>query len=603
MGLLRIAIAAALVSACANHHGGGGGGTYDTIDVEPASATLTVPLGGSTTQAYQVFGVTGATKTDITASCALAVADTDFGAFAQATLTVAPHGGKTSIVATCGPQTGAGELVVNLTGTVVVGTGTPGNAPDLFGNATTGADPTRAPAIEYPIDRAVSPRNIPPIEIQWTAAGNDLFHITLASSFLTVDVYTTAVQATLAAADWDAVAGTAAGEDLTIVVEGLAQAAPTTKYAGGGAAITMSHDVIDRTAIYYWASSQGNIMSQTFGDPSAPSVVKNGCTSCHSVNRTATRIGYSRCVANDCNQLYAGFLHYDPVAAAWVESVDANAKAIHGSYTTFAPLGNPFSTDSQSVAIVSMANGTLAMFDPDTGTAVAANLDVATHGPGAPRAALMADWSADGTRVVFASTPHAGQWIDLSDGSIAMMSYNYTGGQHVFGEPQFIIPNPINLPTGTYTNFFFPSFSPDSALIAFDAARSGWRNFQNAGSAGQRLMLADAGGAWITDLTALNGGNVDSDITWAHWAPTVSSDYYWLVFSSEHDYGHEITAANTAPSCVANGVKQCKQIWIGAIAKSKLNGADPSAPPMWLPGQDPKTDNISPYWSIPAGIQ
>ena len=75
------------------------------------------------------------------------------------------------------------------------------------------------------------------------------------------------------------------------------------------------------------------------------------------------------------------------------------------------------------------------------------------------------------------------------------------------------------------------------------------------------------------------------------------------MYSSEQDYGHEVTAGNTNPACRNVGVQQCKQIWIGAIAKSKLGGADPSAPPMWLPGQDTQTDNISPYWSVPAGIQ
>ena len=54
----------------------------------------------------------------------------------------------------------------------------------------------------------------------------------------------------------------------------------------------------------------------------------------------------------------------------------------------------------------------------------------------------------------------------------------------------------------------------------------------------------------------------------------------------------------------ANGVRQCKQIWIGAISKERLASGggliDPSAPPMWLPGQNHRTNNISPYWT--AGV-
>ena len=180
------------------------------------------------------------------------------------------------------------------------------------------------------------------------------------------------------------------------------------------------------------------------------------------------------------------------------------------------------------------------------------------------------------------------------------MSYSFAGGAHTFGEPTFLVPDPITLSSGVYDNFFFPSYSPDGALVVFNAARSAWRDSGNARRPGQRLMLADADGAWVRDLTALNGGHADLDITWAHWAPIVSSEYYWIVFSSERDYGHRATAATSPASCRANGVTQCKQIWMSAIRRDQLaNPIDPSAPPMWLPGQDAQANNISPYWSVP----
>jgi Tol biopolymer transport system component len=344
-------------------------------------------------------------------------------------------------------------------------------------------------------------------------------------------------------------------------------------------------------------------MTQTFGATTAPTAVRNDCTACHSLSRAGSRLGYSRCVAGTCDNEWVGFVKYDPIAKQWVDTVDANNKQINGSYTTFSPIGNPFPDDTKALAMVTMAGGHLTLYDPDTGTPIASNLDdVSTHGPGAPRAALMPDWSPDGKTIVFASTPHAGQWIDLSDSAIATMTYQRTGGQDVFGEPTMLVSNPITLPGGVYESFFFPSFSPDGQLIVFNAARASWRNFSDAKTAGQRLMLASATGAWTVDLTQMNGGTGDLDITWPHWAPGQTSDYYWVVFASERDYGHEATAATSAGTpCVANGVKQCKQIWIGAIAKNKLTGTvDPSAPPMWLPGQDTKTDNISPYWTVPT---
>ena len=115
--------------------------------------------------------------------------------------------------------------------------------------------------------------------------------------------------------------------------------------------------------------------------------------------------------------------------------------------------------------------------------------------------------------------------------------------------------------------------------------------------------MTDPKGSWTVDLTNLNGQG-DLDTTWPHWAPTDASDYYWVVYSTERPYGHKLTKSNTASVCVANGVLECKQIWIAAIDKSKLTAKtppdDPSAAPVWMPGQDLGADNISPYWTKPT---
>lgn len=567
--------------------------TFASIAVEPPTATLSVPIGTTVTQAYQAFGVAAdGTRTELTASCSFNI-DTGFGSFTAATATVGPRGGKAAINAICGTQTGQAQLIVNLTGTFIQG-GAPASSEELFATATLGTDPARVPAIEYPIEGAVSPRNIPSIEAQWQAAANDLFHVSLTSSYASVHVYTTAVESVLEAAAWASLAGTAAGEQLIFVVEGLAQAAPSEKFASTPVKIVMTHDDIDQTAIYYWASSQGNIMSQVFGSPEEPSLVKDQCTSCHSVSRSGDRVGYSRCVAGNCSSdtLAVGFLKYDAATASWVESVNADNLAILGSYTTFNPDG--------SIAMVNRRGGTFGLYDPDTGAEIPSNLAVANIGGTA--SAMMPDWSADGGRVVYVSAnPNA--YIDLSGGSIHSMTYSNAGGTHTFGDPVALLQPPLTLANGEYTNFFFPSFSPDGALVVANATRTYWR-FGNAKQSGARLVLAESTGAWTVDLTQLNGGSVDANITWAHWAPTVSAEYYWVVFSSERDYGHRTTIGTSPASCKQNGVEQCKQIWLSAIRKDRLGaGQDPSAPPMWLPGQNPLANNISPYWSKPAVLQ
>lgn len=574
--------------------------TFERLEVEPAAATLNVPIGGTVAQDYLVFGIAGAERVPIS-GCTFAI-DPSFGMFFEAHLIVPDRGGRTTVTATCPQGQATGSLQVNLTGRIIL-PGAPDNSRDLFASAQFATDAARTPVIEYPLQGAVSPRNIPSIESQWTAAGNDLFRVFYESRYLAIEAYSASPEAVLPEEVWATVAASSAGDNLRITIDGLAQAAPASKYRSVPVSIEMTNDTIDETAIYWWASSSGAIMSQTFGEVTPPQLVKDQCTSCHSMSRNGQRIGYSRCVGNDCGQLYAGFMRFDPGSRTWTEPVNANDRAIHGSYTTFAPVGNPFPDDSRALAMVTMVNGTLALYDPDTGAAVPSNLAIANTGPQAV-SALMADWSADGDEVVYVGTPTANQWIDLDDGRISKMTYQYTGGEHVFGTPTPLVADPITLPSGTYDNFFFPSFSPDGALVVFNAARAAWRNGANARAPGQRLMLTDAAGRWVRDLTALNGGDGDLDITWAHWAPIASNDYYWIVFSSERDYGHRTTAATSPASCRANGVTQCKQIWMSAIRRDRLTGqVDPSAPPMWLPGQDALANNISPYWSVPAEVR
>src|SRR5665647_829937 len=159
----RLAIAVALVLAAGCGHRSTGDdfddpADYESIEIDPPQATLTVPLGGSATQDYVVYGVFEGKRTNITSLCALTI-DAAFGVFTDATVTVGPRGGKTAVIAGCGTVGATAQLAVNLTGSVIT-PGTPANAADLFNGATTGTDANRTPTIEYPLDNAVSPRNI-----------------------------------------------------------------------------------------------------------------------------------------------------------------------------------------------------------------------------------------------------------------------------------------------------------------------------------------------------------------------------------------------------------------------------------------------------------
>jgi hypothetical protein len=259
-------------------------GAVDRLELEPAAADVAVEIGATVDQAYAVIAVRGTTRTDVTAGCGLTV-DPGFGTFAGGVLTVPARGGRATVTATCPDGVATGSLQVTVTGRVIA-PGAPADAPAIFAGATATTDAVRTPLIEYPLDKAVSPRNIPPIEAQYTRAGNDLFHVALSSSFATIHIYTAEAESLLTEADWAAVAQTAAGEDLAFVVEGLLQADPAVKFTSSTTTVTMSTDTIDQTAIYWWSSNQEKILTQVFGQTDAPDDVKAECTSCHALSRS-----------------------------------------------------------------------------------------------------------------------------------------------------------------------------------------------------------------------------------------------------------------------------------------------------------------------------
>ena len=144
--------------------------TNGVAATEPFTATLTAKDG---------------TTTDVTADTMFAI-DDGLGSFAANTLSMT-EAGKTLVTGTYLDANGTAEVIGHAK-SVRVDPTLPPNAPDLFGGAD---DPTHAPAIVYPPQNTVMPRNIGDFEVHWTdLAGNDIFEVSLHTTYSDVDVYT-----------------------------------------------------------------------------------------------------------------------------------------------------------------------------------------------------------------------------------------------------------------------------------------------------------------------------------------------------------------------------------------------------------------------------
>jgi hypothetical protein len=598
----------------------GGDTTLSGLAIEPASVTLNVDLATTTlpTQSYKAFANIDGQRTEVTDRCTFSVTP-DLATIAGTLLTAGARGGKGQVTAQCAASSASSELTINVRGSVVIGDA-PKDAKATFDAATVTTDAARTSKIEYPLDFAVAPQNFPPIEAQWTSAGNDLFHLSVTSKYLTLDFYVAAPELTIPSEHWAKLMSSTTPQDLNFRVEALKIAEPTKKFVSEPIKLHVTVDRIEESAIYFWSASKQAMMTSTFGSLELPTEVKGDCTACHSLSRSGRRAFYSR---SDCKRnpdgtpmldsmgacaagtVMGGFMKWDTASKSWVETLAAKSGKFEMSYGTFVPNVGEYADDKKSLLVASPAyTGPLELYDPDSATIVPSNIKDASSAGGTN--GLMPDWSPDGKTIVFAGSTAAPAWCaSFTKMQLMTMGYDNSTGSHVFSAAKPLLTDSWTLPSGTYDNFFFPSFDPSGQYIVFNGAKGNWLNQNPDGAlkADPRIMLTDAKGSFKNELNALNG--TDSlDNTWPHWAPTAGKDYLFVVFSTERPYGHRVTKATRPADWSWAWMQQYKQLWVAAIDKKKIGTGDPSAPPMWLPGQDPKHHNLSPFWTRPtSGIK
>jgi hypothetical protein len=197
----------------------------------------------------------------------------------------------------------------------------------------------------------------------------------------------------------------------------------------------------------------------------------------------------------------------------------------------------------------------------------------------------MADWSADGTKVVYSEPGNAMPLPvgtpGITKGSLKMLLYDQTNDK-------WSAPISLVQQTGNENNYY-PTFSPDNELIIFNRSSTDSYDADDA----SLWVIRSSGKAKPMELKAANSGTNLCN-SWPKFSPFIQKyqkgKLLWFTFSSRRDYGLRIQAQS--------GERGRAQLWMAAIDLGKDEmGTDPSYPAFWLPFQDIKTGNHIAQWT------
>jgi WD40 repeat protein len=563
--------------------GGGGPPTLTSIDITPATVSLTTTSGGAA--AAQQFVATAhysdGTTADVSASVGWSLSDPGVGTVANGAFAgSATRGGVATVYAGDASVMGKATVTVKYVAARVStddGSTAPANAPTLFGGAD---DPTLAPQLAYPLDGAKVPHNLGLLEVQWKkpAAAADLFEVSLTADTLDFKLYTNTLLAnggrlSLKPDEWMSIADSVQGGAVKVQVRAVASANPAK--VGSSVVATMTVGKMDVSGgIYYWspagAGQTGVVVRESFGDTSgtpqqfyAPS---NGtrCVGCHVITRDGTKMAVTYDGGN---------------GAAAVVSVPALNMVLAESTTQKWNFGS-YSPDGGRM--VAAGAGIVKVVDTSGGPQNGKTLQTIATGQGADYG-THPDWSADGSKIVYVqvAAPQGQSDWNFSQGSIVVVS---DVGMGMFGNPKTIVASQNG------QNNYYPSFSPDGKWVLFNRSAD---VAYNAGSAETYVVSVDGS---IGPIPLGNANSTQQTVhnSWPRWNPFVvhepTGDIMYLTYSSVRDYGIEIVQASL-PSLQP-------QIWMAAFDPAKAAmGVDPSSTAFWMPFQDVKSHNHIAQWT------
>ncbi len=428
------------------------------------------------------------------------------------------------------------------------GVAAPSNAAQLFGSPSQGAQ-SGGPCLIEPEVGSLYPKNWLRPRFRWVpAAGENLFELRLHAANQTNDlvVYTAATEWTMPVGMWDALRVDSDDVPMTVGVRGgvLGGTALTGEALGSGGAIGIAPVEAPGTIVYWTPTGVTALKGFAIGDegvtpvlvPSQVQEYATGCIGCHNSTPDGQFASFSSSTNNWQNgfaNIQAGMVGAVPpwFGAAGRAAIETTNMGIHTFSVAHWTTGDRIEISVHDP----VDNGDAELVWVDTEAQTGAAMGTLARN-GDSRYAGAPSWSHDGNTIAYVST-NANQDGRLADGEadVYLVPYgNKAGGTAT----------PLQGAADQGPREYYPTWSPDDAIIAFDKAASG--SMYNNSLAEVYVIPSAGSAAGPTRLTANDPPACTNQMSpgvtnsWPKWAPSVGAasggrTFYWLVFSSTRD--------------------------------------------------------------------